>query len=180
MHFVPRSSSWLTSAVSTIVVFAMSVRGPAASRTNPAKGGPRKAPAPLMQVSTPKAEVRRESSSISTLAEGLCQHFGESRCLLGLPTWRMWLQARRTERCQTWHRRLCTTRSRSRRSSRRDKLLPKRGPRRSWRVRRLWDDPSQLQKQFCLQCWRNQSRRWAEPIAPLIAPSAVWSGQRQC
>ena len=76
MHFVPRSSSWLTSAVSTIVVFAMSVRGPAASRTKPARGGPTKAPAPLMQVSTPKAEVRRESSSISTLAEGLCQHFG--------------------------------------------------------------------------------------------------------
>jgi len=58
-----------TSAVSTIVVFAMSVRGPAASRTKPARGGPRKAPAPLMQVSTPKAEVRRESSSISTNME---------------------------------------------------------------------------------------------------------------
>ena len=180
MHFVPCSSSWLTSAVSTIVVFAMSVRGPAASRTKPARGGPRKAPAPLMQVSTPKAEVRRESSSISTLAEGLWQYFVDSRCLLDLPTWRRWLQARPTERCQTWHRRLCTTRSRSRRSSRRDKLLPKRGPRRSWRVRPLLDDPSQLQKQFCLQCWRNQSRRWAVLIAPLIAPSAGWSGQRQC
>ena len=51
---------------STIVELPMSVRGPAASRTKPARGGPRKAPAPLMQVRTPKADVRRESSSIST------------------------------------------------------------------------------------------------------------------
>ena len=106
-----------------------------------------------------------------------CINSGSVKCF-NLPAWKMWRQARRRGRSQTWRRQLCKTRSRSRRSLGMGRRLPRRVQGRSWRERRLLDDPWQLRKQSFRRCWRTQSMRWEEQTRPWTIPSAEWSGHR--
>ena len=118
--------------------------------------------------------------------EGKLQHLnlwndvksGTGEWWLNSPAWKRWRQAMPRGRFQTWCRRLCKTRSCSRRSSGRDRRLPKREQGRSWRGRQLLDDPWQLQTQSCRRCWRTQSTIWEEQTHSWTGPSAEWSGHR--